>query len=42
MNVIYANKLYRRHANQCESDSSITNKVHDTYFMLLVLLDLKK
>ena len=28
--VIYANKLYRRPANQYESDSSMTNKVRDT------------
>ena len=42
INVIYANKLYRRPANQYESDSSMTNKVHDTNLMLLVFLDLKK
>ena len=40
--VIYANTLDRRPANQYESDSSMTNKVHDTALMLLVLLDLKK
>ena len=42
INVIDANKLYRRPANQYESDSSMTNKVHDTKLMLLVFLDLKK
>ena len=42
INVIYANKLYRRPANQYESDSSMTNKDHDTNLMLLVFLDLKK
>ena len=42
MNVIYANKLYCRQANQYESDFSMTNKVHDTNLMLLVFLDLKK
>ena len=42
INVIYANKLYRRPANQYESDSSMTNEVHDTNSMLLVFLDLKK
>ena len=42
MNVIYANKLYRRPVNQYESDSSITNKVHDTNLMLLAFLDFKK
>ena len=42
INVMYANKLYRRHANQYESDSSMTNKVNDTNLMLLVFLDLKK
>ena len=41
MYVIYANKLYRRLANKYESDSSMTNKVHDTNLMLLVSLDLK-
>ena len=35
INVIYANKLYRRPANQYESDSSMTNKAHDTNLMLL-------
>ena len=40
--VMYTNKLYRRAANQYESDSSKTNKVHDTNLMLLVFLDLKK
>ena len=34
LNVIYANKLYRRPANQYESDSSMANKVHDTNLML--------
>ena len=42
MNVIYANKLHRRPASQYESDSSMTNKVHDTNLMLLVFLYLKK
>ena len=42
INVIYAPKLYRRRANQYESDSSMTNEVHDTNLMLLVFLDLKK
>ena len=42
MNVMYANKLYRRPANQYESDSSMTNKVHDTNLMFLVFLDLMK
>ena len=43
INIIYANKLYRRPANQYESDSSMTNKVHDTRnLMFLVFLDLKK
>ena len=42
MNVIYANKLYRRPANQYESDSWMTNKVHDTNLKLLVFLNLKK
>ena len=42
MNVIYASMLYRRPANQYESDSSMTDKVHDTNLMLLVFLDLKK
>ena len=41
MNVIYANMLYRRPANQYGSDSSMTNKVHDTNLMLLVILDFK-
>ena len=39
--AINANTLDRRPANQYESDSSITNKVHDTDLMLLVFLDLK-
>ena len=44
INVIFANKLYRRPANQYKSHSSMTtcNKVHDTNLMLLVFLDLKK
>ena len=42
INVMYANKLYRRPANQYESDSSMTNKFHDTNMMLLVFPDLKK
>ena len=41
INAIYANTLYRGPANQYESDSSMTNKVHDTNLMLLVSLDLK-
>ena len=41
INVIYANKLYRRPANQYESDSSMTNKVHDTNLMHLFFVDLK-
>ena len=41
INVIYANKLYRRPVNQFESDFSITYKVHDTNKMVLVFLDLK-
>ena len=40
INVIYANKLYRRPANQYESDSSVTYTAHDTNLMLLVFLDL--
>ena len=39
INVINANKLYRRPANQYESDSLMTNEVHDTNLMLLVFLD---
>ena len=35
--LVYANKLYRRPANQYESDSSMTNEVHDTNLMLLVV-----
>ena len=42
INVIYANKLYRRPANQYESGSSMTNGVRDTNLMLLLFLDLKK
>ena len=38
INVIYT----YRPANQYDSDSSMTNKVHDTNLMLLVFLDLKK
>ena len=41
INVIYANRLYPRPANQYESDFSMANKVHDTKLMLLVFLDLK-
>ena len=41
INVIYANKLYRRPANQYESDFSMTNEVHDTNLTFLVFLDLK-
>ena len=40
--VIYANKLYCRPANQYESGSSMTNKVYDTNWMLIVFLNLKK
>ena len=42
MNVIYANKLYCRPANQYESDSSKVNEVHDTNLMLPVFHDFKK
>ena len=42
INVIYANMLYHRPANQYESDFSMTNKVHDTKMMLVVFPDLKK
>ena len=42
INVKYANKLYRRPANQYESDSSMTNEVQDTNLMLIVFHDLKK
>ena len=42
INVIYANTRYRWPVNQYESDSSVTNKVHDTNLMLLVFLGLKK
>ena len=42
INVIYANMMYRRSADQYESDFSMTNKVHDTNMMLLVFPDLKK
>ena len=42
MHVIYANKLCRGPANQYESDSWMTSKVHSTKLMLLVFLDLKK
>ena len=35
INVKYANGLYRRPANQYESDSSMTNKVHETNLMLV-------
>ena len=41
INVKNAKQLYRRSANQNESHSSMTYKVHDTHFMLLVFLDLK-
>ena len=41
INVIYANKLYHRPANQYESDSSMPNEVLDTKLMLLMFLDLK-
>ena len=40
INVIYGNKLFRRPANQYESDSAMTNKVHDTNLMRPVFLDL--
>ena len=42
INIIYANKMYRRPANQYESDSSMINKVLDTNLMLLTFLDLKQ
>ena len=42
INVIYANKLYRGPVNQYESDSTMTNNVHDTNLILLMFLDLKK
>ena len=42
INVIYANKLYRRPANQYDSDASMANEVHDMHSMLLVFIDLKK
>ena len=42
INIIYANKLYRRPANQYESGFSMTNGVRDTNLMLLLFLDLKK
>ena len=42
INVIYENKLYRRPANQYESDSLVTKDVFDTKLMLLVFLNLKK
>ena len=40
INVKKANQLYRRPANKNESNSSLTNKVHDTHLMLLAFLDL--
>ena len=42
INVIYANMLYFRPANQYEYNSSMNFKVHDTNLMLLVFLDLRK
>ena len=42
INVKYANKLYRRPADQYESDFSITNEVKDTNLILLLFLNLKK
>ena len=42
INVIYANKLYRRPANQYESDFSMANEVYDTNLMPLAFLDLNK
>ena len=39
INIIYANKLHRRPANQYESDFSMTYKVHDTNLLLVVFLD---
>ena len=42
INVIYENKLHRRPVNQYESDSLMTNKVHDTNLVFLAFLDLKK
>ena len=41
INVKKANLLFRRPANQIESNSSMTNKVNNTHFMPLVFLDLK-
>ena len=41
ISVKIANQLYQKPANQNESNSSLTNKVHDTHLMLLVFLDLK-
>ena len=42
INVEKAELLYHKPANQNESHSSMTYKVHDTHLMLLVFLDLKK
>ena len=32
INVTYAHMLYRRNANQYESETSMTYKVHDSQF----------
>ena len=42
INVQKANLLYQRPAIQNESNSLMTNTVHDTHLMLLVFLALKK
>ena len=42
INIKKANLLYRRSANQNDSNSLMTNNVHDTHLMFLVFLDLKK
>ena len=36
INIKYAKKLYHRPTNQCERDSSMTNKVHDINLMSLI------
>ena len=35
-------QMHRRPANQYDSDSSMTNEVHDTHLMFLGFLDIKK
>ena len=42
INAKWANLLYQKPVNQNESNSSMTNKVHEIHLMLLVFLDLKK